>query len=49
MGDKLNALEPGESKTVKFTLNPEDYSFVGRKNKRIIEAGEFKIAVSGLS
>ncbi len=39
------SLEPGETRTVEFTLDPCDLSFIGRDNKRVIEPGEFKIAI----
>lgn len=39
-------LQPGESKTVTFTLNEDDLSFVGLNNKRIVEPGEFVITVA---
>ncbi|MGE5437940.1 MAG: glycoside hydrolase family 3 N-terminal domain-containing protein [Syntrophothermus sp.] len=42
------ALNPGEVKTVEFTIEPEHLSFIGRDNKRIIEAGDFKITVGNL-
>ena len=42
-------LEPGQSKTLRFTLRPNDLSFVGPKNKPIVEPGEFEVAVAGLT
>lgn len=45
---KVN-LEPGESETVKFTLNHEDLSFVNRNNQTVTEEGEFKISISNWS
>lgn len=41
-------LNPGETKTVKFSLNDYDLSFIGRQNKRIVEPGKFKIFVGDL-
>jgi len=41
-------LQPGEEKTIKFTLTDEDLSFIGLENKRIIESGTFKIMVADL-
>ena len=38
-------LAPGETKTLKFTLNPRDLSFIGPDMKRIVEAGEFIVMV----
>ncbi len=42
------ALNPGESKTVSFTLKTDDLSFIGKENTRIVEAGEFIIKVADL-
>ncbi|MDJ0900010.1 MAG: fibronectin type III-like domain-contianing protein [Xenococcus sp. MO_188.B8] len=41
-------LQPGESKTVEFTLNQDDFAFHDRDNQFIVEPGEFKIAISDL-
>jgi beta-glucosidase len=41
-------LKPGEVKQVNFILTPEQLSFIGRDNKRIIEAGDFKVYVDKL-
>jgi beta-glucosidase len=46
--DKIS-LAPGESKTVEFTISPEQLSFIGRDNKRITEPGEFRVTVSDLT
>jgi beta-glucosidase len=43
------SLEPGRMKTVTFTLNPEDLSFIGRENVPVVEAGDFKIMISELT
>ena len=43
------ALAPGESKKVAFTLRPEDFSFIGREHKPVIEPGEFKVAIADLA
>ena len=46
--EKIN-LKPGEMKTVKFVLNVhDDLSFIGINNKRIVEAGFFKVYVDKL-
>lgn len=45
--EKIN-LEPGQLKTVTFSLNKNDLSFIGRENKRIVEPGDFKVIVKGL-
>jgi len=42
-------LKSGEEKIVSFTLKSDALSFIGRDNKRIIEAGDFKVSVSQLS
>ncbi len=42
-------LKPGESKTVTFKLPLKDLAFVNTDNKKILEAGDFKIEVNGLS
>ena len=41
-------LQPGESRTVNWTLTASDLSFVGLENRRIIEPGGFTVSVSGL-
>src|SRR6185437_11368590 len=42
-------LKPGESKTVTFQLPLKDLAFVNNENKKILEAGDFKIAVNDLT
>lgn len=42
-------LQPGETKEVTFIIKPEQLSFIGRNNKKIIEPGKFKVMVSNLS
>lgn len=42
-------LQPGESKTVSFTLDKASLSFINRELKRVTEPGEFKVSVAGLS
>jgi beta-glucosidase len=42
-------LEPGQSRTLKFTLRPNDLSFIGPKNKPIVEPGEFEVMIAGLT
>ena len=42
-------LEPGEAKTIKFTLSKDDLSFIGRENVRIVEPGEFVVSVADLT
>ncbi len=43
------SLVPGQSRTLTFTLRPEDLSFIGTNNKPVLEAGEFEVMVGGLS
>jgi len=42
------ALEPGEFKTIEFSLNKKDLSFIGRNNKPVIESGDFEVIVGQL-
>jgi len=42
-------LQPGESQTVEFRLNQDDFAFHGRDNQRTVEPGEFKVAIADLS
>ncbi|HEY8559789.1 MAG TPA: glycoside hydrolase family 3 N-terminal domain-containing protein [Pyrinomonadaceae bacterium] len=42
-------LEPGQSKTVTFKLNREDFSFTGADNKPVSEAGEFTVMIGNLT
>ena len=46
--EKVN-LKPGESKTVTFKLPLKNLAFVNTDNKKILEAGDFKIAANDLS
>jgi beta-glucosidase len=41
-------LQPGEEKTITFTLTPEDLSFIKSGGKRVTEAGEFEIQIGDL-
>lgn len=43
------ALDPGKTETVKFTLGPEELSFLDREMHRVVEPGDFKIMVGGNS
>lgn len=43
------SLAAGESKDLTFELHREDFSFIGRDNKPVVEDGEFKVSVGGLS
>lgn len=42
-------LQPGESRTVSFTLRPPDLSFVGLNNHWIVESGKFRVRIAHLS
>ncbi len=41
------SLRPGEKKTVRFTLAPEQLSLIDNNFKRVIEPGVFEVAVGG--
>ena len=43
------SLEPAQSRTLTFTLRPEDLSFIGMNNKPVIEPGDFEVMVGGLT
>ena len=45
---KVN-LEPGQNRTLTFTLRREDLSFIGENNKPVVEPGEFVVTVGGLT
>ncbi|WP_010521461.1 glycoside hydrolase family 3 N-terminal domain-containing protein [Aquimarina agarivorans] len=45
---KIN-LTPGESKTINFNLNPEDFMFVNEAEKWVAEPGEFVIKIDSLT
>jgi beta-glucosidase len=42
-GFRRVGLDPGETKTVEFTLGPEELSFLNRDMHRVVEPGTFKI------
>ncbi|MGC9364909.1 MAG: glycoside hydrolase family 3 N-terminal domain-containing protein [Fidelibacterota bacterium] len=42
-------LDPGQTRTVDFTLNHLDLAFVGRENTRITEPGEFTVEIARLT
>jgi beta-glucosidase len=43
------SLEPGQSRTLTFTLRPsDDLSFIGTNNKPVVEPGEFEVMLGGL-
>jgi beta-glucosidase len=39
------SLEPGECKTVEFTVSGDDFSLINNKLERVVEPGEFEILV----
>lgn len=41
-------LNPGEKKTVQFTIDKSHLSFIGIDKKRIVEPGEFTVTIGGL-
>jgi len=41
-------LEPGETKTIRFTIYNDDLSFIGRNNKPVVEPGDFEITIADL-
>ncbi len=40
-------LAPGEKRTVTFTLTPRQFALIDAQGRRIVEPGEFRIAVGG--
>ncbi len=42
------SLDAGQSKTLSFTLNKDDFSFIGMDNKPMVEAGDFTVLVGNL-
>jgi beta-glucosidase len=48
-GFRRIALEPGETRTVEFSLGPDELSFLDRDMRRVVEPGTFKIMVGGNS
>ncbi len=41
-------LNPGEKKTVRFSLRPEQFSLIGKDLKRAVEPGVFEVSVGGI-
>jgi beta-glucosidase len=41
-------LQPGESRKVSFELTPDDLSFIGAANRRVVEPGIFDVRIGGL-
>ena len=48
-GLKRVSLNPGETKTVEFTLGPDELSYLNRDMKRVVEPGTFEVMVGGNS
>jgi beta-glucosidase len=48
-GFRRISLNPGETKTVEFSLGPEELEFLNREMKRVVEPGTFRIMVGGNS
>lgn len=42
------ALAPGEEKEISFTLTPNDLSFIGLENRRVVEPGTFTVMIDRL-
>ena len=42
-------LTPGQNLTVRFELNRDDFEFIGRDNKPVVEPGDFKVSIGGLT
>jgi beta-glucosidase len=41
-------LEPGESRTLRFTLEPADFSYYDEQGKLVLDPGSFEVAVGSL-
>jgi beta-glucosidase len=41
-------LQPGQARTLTFTLHQSDLSFIGSDNKSVIEPGDFEVTVGAL-
>jgi len=46
-GFKRIRLEPGEKKTVSFSLEPRQISLIDSQNRRVVEPGTFELSVGG--
>ena len=46
---KRISIDPGETKSVEFTIGPEELSFLNRDMHRVVEPGTFKIMAGGNS
>ncbi len=43
------SLNPGETKTIEFTLGPQELSYLNRDMKRVVEPGTFEVMAGGNS
>ena len=43
------SLEPGQTRTLTFTIRAEELSFTGTNNKPVLEPGDFEVLVGGLT
>jgi beta-glucosidase len=43
------SLKPGQKQTVKFELGRNDFEFIGRDNKPVVEPGDFKVGIGTLT
>jgi beta-glucosidase len=48
-GFRRVSLNPGETKTIEFTLGPKDLSYLNRDMHQVVEAGIFEVMVGGNS
>lgn len=48
-GFELVGLQPGETKTIQFTLTDEELGFYNHENNFVVEPGTFKVMVGGSS
>ena len=48
-GFKRVSLNSGETKTVEFTLGPDELSYLNRDMKRVVEPGTFEVMAGGNS
>ena len=48
-GFRRVSLNPGETKTVEFTLGPDELSYLNRDMNRVVEPGAFEVMAGGNS
>jgi beta-glucosidase len=39
------SLKPGESRTLNFTLTPENLMYINREGRKVLEPGEFEVRI----